>query len=91
MKSIIFVDDGITGHKSLSLAKIAANIVRCDLTSAGFVINIEKSNFNPTRLGTWFGTIINTEAMTFSVPKKKINKLLSFINQVLSQRFTSAK
>jgi len=91
LKSIVFVDDGITGHSDFRSAKMAAEIVRNDLLSAGFVINTDKSDFNPTQVGSWLGTIIDTKTMIFSVPEKKITKLLTLINKVLSQKFSSAK
>lgn len=81
----MFVDDGITGHKNFRVAKMAAVIVQSDLRSAGFVINFEKSDFNPTHLGTWLGTIVDTKTMTFSVPEKKM--LSVFIEQVVSKVF----
>ena len=43
---------------------------------AGFVINVKKSYFNPKTKGEQLGTIIDTSDMTFTVPPRKINKLL---------------
>ena len=91
LKSIIFVDDGITGQNTYDKAKRASEIILHDLEHSGFVVNFEKSNFHPTQIGEWLGTIINTQSMKFFVPETKIEKLLNFISKVLNQRFSSAR
>lgn len=90
-KSIIFVDDGSTGLSSFELASQAAQVVQSDLLSSGFIINFEKSDFIPKQIGVWLGTIVNTIDMKLFVPEEKINKLLSRIENILLQKFTSAK
>ena len=43
----IYIDGGIAVFRSFQLAKTAGILVRNYLVSAGFVTNVEKSNFNP--------------------------------------------
>ena len=47
-------------------------LVKNDLVSAGFVINVEKSNFNSKTKGKWLGTTTGTIEMTFTVLSKKL-------------------
>ena len=42
----IYIDGGIAVFRSFQLVKTAGILVKNYLVSAGFVINVEKSNFN---------------------------------------------
>ena len=53
IKTIIYIDDGIAASSSFELSKTADELVKNDLVSAGFVINVEKSDFNPKTAGKW--------------------------------------
>ena len=79
IKAIIYIDGGIAASRSFELAKTAGELVKNDLVSAGLVINVKKSDFNPKTKGKWLGTITDTIKMTFTVPSEKINKLLTDI------------
>ena len=72
IKAIIYIDDGVAASRSFELAKIASELVKKNPVSAGFVINVEKSNFNPNTKGKWLGTIIDTIETTFTVPSEKL-------------------
>ena len=56
IKAIIYIDDKIAASQSFEIAKFVSELVRHDLFSAGFVINSEKSNFNPKTKEKWLGT-----------------------------------
>ena len=51
IKAIIYIVDGIAEYRSLELAKTASKLVKNDLASTGFVINVKKSDFNPKTKG----------------------------------------
>ena len=91
IKSIIYIDDSITAFRGFEIAKSFSEFVRNDLLSAGFVINNEKSDFNPKTKGKWLGTIINTRELTFTVLQEKITKLLEDITMYLNQEFLTPK
>ena len=91
IKVIIYIDDGIAASRTFELAKTAGELVKNDLVSAGFVINVEKSDFNPKTKGKWLGTIIDTIEMIFTVPSEKINKRLTDIKNVLMQNVLTHK
>ena len=65
IKAIIYIDGSIAASRSLELAKRPVELVKNDLVSAGFVINVEKSGFNPKTNGKLLGTIIGTIQTTF--------------------------
>ena len=73
----MYIDDGIAASRSFDLSKTTGKLVKNDLVSAEFIINIEKRDFNPKTNEKWLGTIIDTIEMTFTVPSKKINKPLA--------------
>ena len=76
--------------RSFELAKTAGELVKNDLVSTGFVINVEKSDFTPKTKGKWLGTITDTIKMIFTIPSEKINKLLANIKNILdAKRFSS--
>ena len=56
IKVIIYIDDKIAASQSFEIVKFVSELVRHDLFSAGFVINSEKSNFNPKTKEKWLGT-----------------------------------
>ena len=60
IKAIIYIDDGISASRSFELAKTAGELVKNDLVSARFVINVEKSDFKPKTKGKWLGTFTIT-------------------------------
>ena len=91
IKAIIYIDDGIAATRSFEIAKTAGELVKKDLVSAGFVINVEKSDLNPKTKGRWLGTIIDTIEMTFTVPSEKINKLLADIKNIFMQNVLTPK
>ena len=67
----MYIDDGIVASRSFELAKTADKLVKNDLVSAVFVINAEKSDFNPKTKRKCLGTIIYTIEMTFTIASEK--------------------
>ena len=45
--AIIYINEGIRASCCFELAKTAGKLIKNDLVSAGFLINAEKSDFNP--------------------------------------------
>ena len=74
IKAIIYIDDNIAGSRSFELAKTAGKLVKNNLVSAGFIINVEKSHFNPKTKRKWSGTTIDTIEIKFTAPYEKNNK-----------------
>ena len=57
-------------------------IVHADLTSYGFVINEDKSLWEPVQNITWLGTVFDTERGFISVTESRISKLKSSIKLI---------
>ena len=81
----------LLASRMFELAKTAEELIQNDIFSAGFIIILEKSDFNLKTKGKWLGTIIDTIEMTFTVPSEKISKLLTDIKKVLIENFLTAK
>ena len=91
IKSIIYIDDGIAGQKDRLLAKKAGQIIAADLCHAGFLINQEKSDFEPKQRGRWLGINVDTEKMVLSVPHDKLKNLKKDIEYTLQSSSCTPK
>ena len=76
LKAIIYLDDGIVTVRGKERAIRESASVKRHLESAGFVVNIEKSQWDPSHSMEWLGFLINLSKGEFSVPNDKIDKLL---------------
>ena len=70
----IFLDDGLGGGFNAIKAKINSLTVRADLTRYGFLINEEKSLWEPDQVITWLGTVFDTNQGLISVTNCRISK-----------------
>lgn len=84
--SIMYIDDGISGHADKISAIAASKIVQKDLLLSGFKVNDSKSDFIPKQSGQWLGMIIDSVAMTFSLPDKKLKNILHAIRVCLDRQ-----
>ena len=75
IKIAVFLDDGACMESSLLIAQTHAEIVRATLIAAGFVINKQKSLWEPTRILTWLGITINSISNTLCIHEKRITNL----------------
>lgn len=91
IKSIVYIDDGINGSETFETCLEAAKIIIDDINKSGFVINFEKSDFEPKRQREWLGTIVDTVSMKFFVPERKIVKLKENLELLLSNPTCTAK
>ena len=80
----VYLDDGISGSRDHISAKAVSSIQRSDLASAGFVTNEEKSHREPMQVGEWLRFLINTIRLTFQIPGKKVEKLRSSLELLVS-------
>ena len=55
LKDVLYIDDGICVGATKQARSHAVKMIRQDLTRAGFVINEEKSDFEPRQRVTWLG------------------------------------
>ena len=81
---VVFLDDGLGSGQSYNLAKISSLQVHADLFKFGFLANEDKSHWDPCQCIVWLGTILNTSNCTIAATDKRIDGLLSDLEEVLS-------
>ena len=60
--SYFFFDDGVGAGSSRDIAESNGSVVRSSLAQSGFLVNQEKSDWNPKNIFSWIGFIINTRS-----------------------------
>lgn len=79
---IVYLDDG-WGIESVRLCKSVSDRVRLDLARAGFVVNNEKSIWEPCLIMDWLGFVWNMETGSVELSSVKFDKLKTLIYEVL--------
>ena len=54
----IFFDDGVGAGSSRDIAESNGSVVRSSLAQCGFLVNQEKSDWNPKNIFSWIGFFI---------------------------------
>ena len=85
----VFLDDGISGHPKRVSAVAASLLRQKDLKLRGLKLNREKSVLEPMEVGQWLGFVIDTIKMQFRVLPKKIPKLRSSLDAMISSGSTT--
>ena len=85
----VYRDDGISGSPDYVSARAASVIERKDLEAAGFVINEEKSNWQPVQIGEWLGIFINTVRLTYQISPRKVDKLRNSLQELVSDGYST--
>ena len=87
-KCFIFIDDGISGHKTRHSVCLTSARHKSDLLGAGFVFS-EKCHWEHRQIGTWLGLIINTIKFDICIPEDKINKLQEMLDIAIQSKHCS--
>ena len=80
---VIFLDDGLGGGANSIQAKITSLTVNADLLKFGFIINENKSLWEPVQNNIWLVTVLDTNQGFISVTEHRIAKLKSSIDSIL--------
>ena len=91
IKLVLYIDDGIGAAVSYAKCVEAAQFVKKSIEDSGFVINNEKSNWEPSQTTTWLGLEINTASFTIKITQKRIHHVLAKITAAKSKRVCSAR
>ena len=91
LKAIVYLDDGIIAVKGKSRALSKSTQVQCDLQHAGFVVNVEKSVWDPSTDMEWLGFKIDLAKGEFSVPEHKLSKLKSQLQEASKSQVMQAR
>ena len=74
------------------MAKNKAEYVETSLTSSGFVLNYEKSQWAPTRQLTWLGVRIDLSAFVMKITDKRVSLRIKNVRSILeSLPYTTAR
>ena len=84
----IYIDDGISGHRTKSLAIIVSSRQKLDLSKAGFIFS-EKCEWEPHQIGVWLGLIIDTIKFEFRIPDSKLEKLRLKLDHIIESRIAT--
>lgn len=84
-KVIMFLDDGIGGHKSLEFATRSSQFVKQSLIEFGFLLADEKCNWVPVQKVVWLGHLIDMEKNRLFISDERIQRLQTKLNSVLFQ------
>ena len=85
MKIIMYLDDGLAGASSFLEASALSDMVKSDLTKLGFLIAEDKCIWQPTQNITWLGCCWDMFTGTVEVSQARIDRLLSSLDQVITQ------
>ncbi|RMX50519.1 hypothetical protein pdam_00024182, partial [Pocillopora damicornis] len=79
------------GKKRLILDLRHAQTVRQDLYGAGFVVNEEKSVWEPTQILDWLGITWNSLLGTLRIVERRITKITNTIDRIIEAELASFK
>jgi len=82
VKCCIYMDDLLliasSREESIRVTKLASDL----LTEAGFLVNREKSETEPSQIIKFLGVMIDTLAMTVTIPNDKLNKTMTKMRDI---------
>jgi len=91
LHSVVYLDDGINFEQSYEKADYAAHHMKGDLCAAGFVINEEKSTWEPSHIIEWLGIVWNCELGSISIKEERVSKLNAMLEKINSDCCISAR
>lgn len=91
IKIIMYLDDLFLANEDSSVLSDELSYVRNLLQSLGFVINMKKSVFTPTRVIQYLGFEINTVSMHFCLPNEKKGKIIQVCKNLLQTNQTTPR
>ena len=90
IKIVVYLDDGLGVEETKQLALEKSKIVYTDIEKSGFVLNIDKTIFEPTQELIWLGMGVDLNENEMFVPIEKISTLRTLIeNMIQSKRCTA--
>ena len=87
----VYLDDGAGIENDLHKAKNHSEFVKKSLSSAGFIINTEKSVWEPLEKITWLGLTLDCKNNFVFVTEQRINSITSLLQNFLHKPYTSAR
>ena len=91
IKIAVYIDDGAGIDFDENSAKQAALMTRSLLLDTGWVVNEEKSQWEPRRVMTWLGVNLDLIQNAYSITQERVTSLLSSIKSLLKSPYTTAR
>ncbi|WP_143213444.1 reverse transcriptase domain-containing protein, partial [Acinetobacter baumannii] len=85
IKIAIFIDDGFGTKSVYEKAKQDAIFVKRSLELSGFVVNIQKSVWNPQQKLTWLGISVDLTKIELYIPEKRMSSTKPLITDIISR------
>ena len=80
----VFLDDGLSIEYDENQAKKNSKFVQKSLHSAGFVENIEKSEWKPKTSIEWLGVVLDFTNKTYKISDRRICSIVSSLENIFS-------
>lgn len=77
---VVFLDDGLGGGATELTAKIHSLKVHSDLIRFGFIVNLAKSQWDPSHVIVWLGCVIDTVRGTIAATGQRLGKFVNLID-----------
>ena len=87
IRLIVYLDDWLILHQDPAECVRQTEQLMHLLTSAGFLINLEKSCLSPTRSLEWLGWMVDSKLLRLRLPYKRRRKLARTISAVLNKHY----
>ena len=91
IRCVLYIDDGLVMSKGADRSIHDSSFIRNSLDLAGFIVNSEKTHWEPKHNGKWLGFELDTVQGIVSIPTDKVAKLKQFLLQVESLNVCPAK
>ena len=91
IRIVCFLDDGLRIDNTLEKALEKSTFVSNSLTRAGFIINSDKSVWQPTKVLTWLGIEVDLNNDTLKISSERIDSILFNIEFISSKIYVSAR
>jgi len=86
------MDDGLGLCKNFSIAQSASHFVEDSLLKSGFIVNKEKSIWQPTQKITWLGIEVDLKEKLYTITENRILSILDTLNLIiLKLPYTTAR
>ena len=91
IRIVVYLDDGLGAATGETEAANISKIVQSTLEQAGFVLNREKSVWQPTQRLQWLGFVIDMTLGQIEVSQAKISGLLDLLGKTAHATHVSAR
>ena len=91
IRLVIYLDDILLLNQSQKKVKAEAMAAIDLLNSLGFLINYDKSVITPSQKMEYLGLVIDSKALTFALPDKKVEKVVLMCTDALKDGFISLR